>query len=76
MHKRSVTIGGHRTSIALEDAFWSELSAIARERRLSLNALVSEIDRARSAEGGGPGNLSSAIRLYVLKALRRKISRA
>ncbi len=72
MHKRSITIDGHRTSVALEDAFWDELLAIARERGLSLAALVAEIDKAR----GGPGNLSSAMRLYVLKALRRKISRA
>ena len=49
MHKRSVTIDGHRTSISLEDAFWAELSAIARARGLSLNALVAEIDHARYA---------------------------
>ncbi len=72
MRKRSVTIDGHRTSIALEDAFWDELMTIARERGLSLAGLVAEIDKAR----GGPGNLSSAMRIYVLKALRRKISRA
>jgi predicted DNA-binding ribbon-helix-helix protein len=72
MRKRSVTIGGHRTSVAMEDAFWRELSAIARDRQLSLNALVAEIDRGKGANG----NLSSALRLYVLDALRRKISRA
>ena len=47
MRKRSVTIDGHRTSISLEDGFWEELAAIAEARRLSLNALVAEIDRAR-----------------------------
>lgn len=73
MRKRSVTIGGHRTSVSLEDAFWVELSAIADERGLSLNALVAEIDRAREA----PGNLSSTLRLYVLEELRkRNLSRA
>lgn len=73
MRKRSVTIGGHRTSVSLEDAFWMELSAIAAERGLSLNALVAEIDRARAT----PGNLSSALRLHVLEVLRqRTISRA
>jgi len=71
MHKRSVTIDGHRTSISLEDAFWSELSALARARGLSLNALVAEIDHARSAGPGSP-NLSSALRLHVLDELRRR----
>jgi predicted DNA-binding ribbon-helix-helix protein len=73
MQKRSVTIDGHRTSVSLEDAFWSELAAIARRRGLSLNALVGEIDHARSRNGRGePGNLSSALRLYVLDDLRRR----
>jgi predicted DNA-binding ribbon-helix-helix protein len=71
MHKRSITIEGHRTSVALEDEFWRELSAIAEERRLSLSALIAEIDRDKAE----PGNLSSALRLHVLEALRRKISR-
>ena len=62
MRKRSVTIDGHRTSISLEDAFWAELSEIAKARTLSLNALVAEIDHGR----GAPGNLSSTLRLYVL----------
>jgi predicted DNA-binding ribbon-helix-helix protein len=72
MRKRSITIRGHQTSITLEDAFWAELSALARARKLSLSALVAEIDKAR----GGPGNLASALRLHVLAALKRKISRA
>ena len=80
MRKRSITIDGHRTSITLEDAFWEELSALAkgrgRERSLSISALVAEIDHARSAPGGAPGNLSSALRLHVLESLKRKISPA
>lgn len=72
MRKRSVTIDGHRTSISLEDAFWEELSAIADARKLSLNALVAEIDHAR----GTAGNLSSALRLHVLETLRQRLSRA
>ncbi|MBV8187142.1 MAG: ribbon-helix-helix domain-containing protein [Alphaproteobacteria bacterium] len=68
MRKRSVTIDGHRTSVSLEDAFWQELSALAGARGLSLNALVAEIDHARAA----PGNLSSALRLYVLDELRKR----
>jgi predicted DNA-binding ribbon-helix-helix protein len=67
MRKRSVTIDGHRTSISLEDAFWTELAAIAGARGLSLNALVAEIDHARLT----PGNLSSALRLHVLESLRK-----
>ncbi|WP_425069683.1 ribbon-helix-helix domain-containing protein [Reyranella sp.] len=73
MRKRSVTIEGHRTSISLEDAFWSELSALSQARGLSLNALVAEIDRGRAQE---LTNLSSALRLYVLHELKqRTISR-
>ncbi len=74
MRKRSVTIDGHRTSISLEDAFWTELSELARTRGLSLNALVAEVDRSRSlspADNSG-GNLSSALRLYVLDALKNR----
>jgi predicted DNA-binding ribbon-helix-helix protein len=72
MHKRSFTIGGHQTSVALENAFWSELASLAEARHLSLSALVAEIDKAR----GESGNLASALRLHVLQALKRKISRA
>jgi predicted DNA-binding ribbon-helix-helix protein len=71
MRKRSVTIGGHATSILLEDAFWQELAALAEARRLSLSALIGEIDAKR----GGSGNLASALRLHVLETLKRKISR-
>jgi len=80
MRKRSITIDGHRTSITLEDAFWEELSALAKGRGLPISALVAEVDHARSSPGsspgGVPGNLSSALRLHVLDALKRKISRA
>ena len=77
MRKRSVTIDGHRTSVSLEDAFWTELSAIATRRGLSLNALVAEIDHGRGdGSGGSAGNLSSALRLHVLDDLKaRTISR-
>jgi predicted DNA-binding ribbon-helix-helix protein len=75
MRKRSVTIDGHRTSVSLEDAFWTELLAIAGRRGLSLNALVAEIDHGRGGDRAA-GNLSSALRLYVLEDLRsRTISR-
>ena len=56
----SVIIGGHRTSVSLEDAFWEELGKVARARGVSLNRLITEIDEKRS------GNLSSAIRVFLL----------
>jgi predicted DNA-binding ribbon-helix-helix protein len=59
--KRSVMIEGHATSVSLEPAFWDALSEIARARRLAVNQLIAEIDRGRS------GNLSSAIRVFVLR---------
>jgi len=63
--KRSVRIAGHATSISLETAFWQGLCAIAASRRLSINALIAAIDSTRS------GNLSSAIRLFVLDCAQR-----
>lgn len=65
LRKRSVTIAGHRTSISLEDEFWSELVRIASDRKTSLNSLISNIDEARAT------NLSSAIRLHVLADLKK-----
>lgn len=65
IRKRSVTIAGHRTSISLEDAFWEALTQIAAEKGLSINRLISMIDEERR------GNLSSAIRVYVLQARDR-----
>ena len=60
--KRSVVIKGHKTSISLEDAFWSELKTIASGQRLTLSALVTTVDDSR----GEVGNLSSALRCFVL----------
>jgi predicted DNA-binding ribbon-helix-helix protein len=72
IRKRSVSLGGHRTSVSLEQAFWEELSRIARSRNQSTNALVAEIDRHRGTLAGeGAANLSSAVRLFVLGELRR-----
>jgi len=62
--KRSVRIAGHATSVSLEPAFWDALCEIAARRGLSLNVLLSQIDAERS------GNLSSAIRLFVLASCR------
>lgn len=59
--KRSVVIAGHKTSVSLEAAFWNALKDIAIERRMTLSDLVGVIDAEREH-----GNLSSAIRLFVL----------
>lgn len=64
IRKRSVVIAGHSTSLTLEEAFWEDLRDIARRRGVSLNALVGSIDAGRS------GNLSSALRLFVLDCYR------
>lgn len=69
IRKRSATLRGHRTSFSLEDAFWDELKAIAAARALPLAALVAEIDARRDPTG----NLSSALRLYVLDWLKGRI---
>ena len=59
--KRSIVIAGHKTSVSLEDAFWKGLKEIADDRDMTLSDLVSSIDTDRQH-----GNLSSAIRLFVL----------
>ncbi|MEJ1161587.1 ribbon-helix-helix domain-containing protein [Prosthecomicrobium sp. N25] len=66
MIKRSLTIAGHRTSLALEAEFWQGLEEIAAARGLTLPRLVAEIDRDRAAEAREAQNLASAIRLAVL----------
>ncbi len=63
MKKRSISLKGHRTSLTLEDEFWDELRAIARRQNRSLQSLIEDVDRSRK------GNLSSALRLLVLKKL-------
>jgi len=63
--KHSVRIAGHATSVSLEAAFWRALGEIAERRRRSVNSLLAEIDAGRT------GNLSSAIRLFVLDSCRR-----
>lgn len=68
MRKKSVLIAGrHATSICLEDEFFEALQLIAVEQNLSLNQLITNIDKERSTS-----NLSSAIRLYILKYYQNK----
>jgi predicted DNA-binding ribbon-helix-helix protein len=66
--KRSIVIAGHKTSVSLEDAFWKGLKEIAMGRRTTLSDLVAAIDSERRH-----GNLSSAIRLFVLDHFQARI---
>jgi predicted DNA-binding ribbon-helix-helix protein len=63
--KRSIVIAGHKTSVSLEDAFWDALKEIAAQRKATLSDVVASIDSTRTQ-----GNLSSAIRLFVLDYFR------
>ena len=67
--KRSIVIAGHKTSVSLEDAFWQGLKEIAVGRDMTLSDLVATIDTERQH-----GNLSSAIRLFVLDYYRNQLS--
>jgi len=64
IRKRSVEIAGHRTSVSIEQPFWDALKALADQDGISVNGLIAKIDGAREH------NLSSAIRVYVLKRLQ------
>jgi predicted DNA-binding ribbon-helix-helix protein len=66
--KRSIVIAGHKTSVSLEDAFWRGLKEIALSRGVTLSDLVAAIDSERQL-----GNLSSAIRLFVLDHYKARI---
>ena len=63
--KRSIVIAGHKTSVSLEDDFWDALKEIAAGRKATLSEVVANIDASRSQ-----GNLSSAIRLFILDHYR------
>jgi predicted DNA-binding ribbon-helix-helix protein len=65
--KRSVRLRGRKTSVSLEDEFWNALKKIANDRYVTLSELVSGIDKQRQH-----GNLSSALRLFVLEYYRGK----
>ena len=67
--KRSIVIAGHKTSVSLEDAFWKGLKEIADERSMTLSDMVANIDSQRRH-----GNLSSAIRLFVLDYYRSQLA--
>lgn len=66
--KRSLVVAGHKTSVSLEDPFWTAFKEIADSRRMTLSALANEISANRQY-----GNLSSAIRLHVLDHCRQRL---
>lgn len=66
--KRSIVLAGHKTSVSLEDEFWNGLKEIAGRRLMTLSTLVDSIDAQRQH-----GNLSSALRLFVLEFYRSQI---
>jgi predicted DNA-binding ribbon-helix-helix protein len=66
--KRSIVIAGHKTSVSLEEAFWLGLKEIAQGQQMTLSTMVGDIDTNRQQ-----GNLSSAIRLFVLNSVRARI---
>jgi len=70
VRKRSVTLRGHRTSVALEEEFWRALEVIAAARNRSLAGLIADIDAER-ADPAAPAErpLASALRVFVLKSL-------
>ncbi len=65
--KRSIVVAGHKTSVSLEEAFWNGMKEISSQRDMTLSELVGEIDSNRQQ-----GNLSSAIRLFVLDYFRSR----
>jgi len=66
--KRSFTLHGHRTSLALEPEFWSVIDRKAREENLSLARLIARIDGERDPEEA----LSSSVRVWILNSLEDK----
>ena len=68
MKRHSIVVGGHKTSVSLEDDFWAALREIALRDRTTLSGLVGSIDSQRQH-----GNLSSAVRLFVFNHYRQRI---
>ena len=67
--KRSVVVAGHKTSVSLEEAFWNGLKEISKLRDMTLSELIDEINGNRPQ-----GNLSSAIRLFVLDYFKSRVA--
>ena len=71
VRKGSLTINRRKTSISLEEAFWDQLRALARSHNMTMSDFVSDVERSRRN-----GNLSSAVRLAVIEALKAQAGRA
>jgi len=69
--KRSLTLNGHRTSVSLEDAFWTAFCDVAARDGMTINGLAAQIDAKRGDIG-----LASALRLFVLKDLQDQVPSA
>ena len=67
VRKRSIVVSGHKTSVSLEDEFWSAVHDMARERAVTLSRFLDDIDKERRNR-----NLSSAIRVFVLEHYRSR----
>ena len=67
--KRSIVVAGHKTSVSLEEAFWNGLKEISGLRDMTLSELINEINGNRQQ-----GNLSSAIRLFVLDYFKSRVA--
>jgi predicted DNA-binding ribbon-helix-helix protein len=72
LEKRSLSLSGHRTSVALEPEFWAALGRLATAVKLSQTALIAQIDEARAPQD----RLASALRVYVLNNNRSRNSQA
>jgi predicted DNA-binding ribbon-helix-helix protein len=70
MVKRSVVIGGHKTSVSLEQPFWDVVREIAAAEAITVSAVLRRVDAARAQ-----ANLSSAVRVYVLEQVRARATR-
>jgi len=69
LRPRSISVAGRRTTVRLEEAYWDELRRMAAEKRMSITQIVTAIDATR------PRNLSSAIRVFILRDIRASLER-
>jgi predicted DNA-binding ribbon-helix-helix protein len=70
IRKRSIVLAGHKTSVSLENAFWDGLKDMAHDKDMSMSNMIAKIDTGRDRNG----NLSSAIRLFVLAGQRAPVT--
>ena len=69
--KKSISLSGHKTSIALEEEFWKELQIIAKDYNLSIPQLITKIDAKRDVQSP----LASSIRVYILSNMRERLDK-